>query len=98
MNERGIHIHTHGLVGRIYEVRRWDELRCRDIHTEFHKDWFRHSKVDSGLHTLMGGIYEVRRWDELKCHDIHTEFHKDWFMYSKVGRGYTDTQTDGRDL
>jgi hypothetical protein len=21
-------------------------LRCRDIYTRFHKDWFRHSKVD----------------------------------------------------
>jgi hypothetical protein len=25
-----------------------DGLRCHDIHTEFHKDWFSHSKVDGG--------------------------------------------------
>jgi hypothetical protein len=23
-----------------------DGLRCRDIHTKFHKDWLRHSKAD----------------------------------------------------
>jgi hypothetical protein len=25
-------------------------LRCRDIRTKFHKDWFRHSKVNRGIH------------------------------------------------
>jgi hypothetical protein len=35
-------------MGEIYEVRRWDGLRCHDIHTKFHKDWFSHSKVDMG--------------------------------------------------
>jgi hypothetical protein len=54
---------THRLMGGIYEVRRSDGLRCHDIHTEFHKDWFMHSKVDRGIHRhrLMGGIYKVRR-------------------------------------
>jgi hypothetical protein len=23
-------------------------VRCHDIHTKFHEDWFRHSKADSG--------------------------------------------------
>jgi hypothetical protein len=32
----------------IYELRRWDGLRCHDIHTKFHEDWFSHSKVDEG--------------------------------------------------
>jgi hypothetical protein len=32
------------MVG-VYEVRRSDGLRCHDVHTRFHKDWFRHSKV-----------------------------------------------------
>jgi hypothetical protein len=27
---------------------RWDGLRCRDIRTKFHKDWFRRSKVNKG--------------------------------------------------
>jgi hypothetical protein len=44
----GMNIQTHRLMGGIYDVRRWDELRCRDIHTKFHKDLFRHSKVDRG--------------------------------------------------
>jgi hypothetical protein len=32
----------------IYDVRHWEGLRCRDMHTNFHKDWFRHSKVNRG--------------------------------------------------
>jgi hypothetical protein len=44
----GIRIQIHGLMGWIYEVRRWDGLRCHVIHTKFHKQWFRHSNVDSG--------------------------------------------------
>jgi hypothetical protein len=43
-----MHIQTHRLMGRIYEVRRWDGLRCHNIHTEFQKVWFGHSKVDRG--------------------------------------------------
>jgi hypothetical protein len=35
-------------MGAIYEVRRFDRLRCHDIHTKFHKDWFCHSKDDAG--------------------------------------------------
>jgi hypothetical protein len=41
-----MHIQIHRLTGEIYEVCRWDGLRCHDIHTKFHKDWFRHSKID----------------------------------------------------
>jgi hypothetical protein len=43
-NDMGIHMQTHGLM----EVPPSDGFRCHDIHTEFHKDWFRHSKVDCG--------------------------------------------------
>jgi hypothetical protein len=32
--------------GRDYEVRHWDGLRWHDIHTKFHTDWFRLSKVN----------------------------------------------------
>jgi hypothetical protein len=36
-------------MGGIYEVRRWDWIRC--IYTEFHEDWFRHSEADRrGIH------------------------------------------------
>jgi hypothetical protein len=34
---RGEYTQTHRLMGKIYEVRRWDGLRCHDIHTTFHK-------------------------------------------------------------
>jgi hypothetical protein len=45
---RGVHIQTHRLMKGIYEVRRWDVLRCHDIYTKFHKYWFKHSKVNGG--------------------------------------------------
>jgi hypothetical protein len=35
-------------MGGIYEVYHWDGLRCHDIQTKFHKDWFRHSRIDNG--------------------------------------------------
>jgi hypothetical protein len=40
--------YTHTLVGGIYEVRHCDGLRCHDIHTKFHKEWLKNSKVDRG--------------------------------------------------
>jgi hypothetical protein len=43
--------YRHRLMGRTYEVSRWDGLRCHDIHSEFQKDWFRHSKVNKGGYT-----------------------------------------------
>jgi hypothetical protein len=36
------------LKGEIYEIRRFDGVRCHDMHTKFHKDWFRQSKVNKG--------------------------------------------------
>jgi hypothetical protein len=45
-----IYIETHRLMGGIHEVRRWDGLRCYDIHTKFNKNRFRHSKVNRGIH------------------------------------------------
>jgi hypothetical protein len=41
------------LMGGIYEVCSWDGLRCHKIHM-FHKDWFRHSKVDGEIHIQAG--------------------------------------------
>jgi hypothetical protein len=59
-NDRRIHIQTHRLMGRIYEVRHWDWLRCRDIHSKFHKDWFRHSNVDRlGAHRRHGDLISL---------------------------------------
>jgi hypothetical protein len=61
------------LMGRIYDVRRWDDFRWHDINTKFHNDRFRNSSnnkdntwtigeaVVSVL--LMEGIYDVHRWD-----------------------------------
>jgi hypothetical protein len=42
-NGKGVCLQTHRLMRGIYEVRRWDGPRCRDIHTRFHKDLARHS-------------------------------------------------------
>jgi hypothetical protein len=52
-NDKGIHSQTHSLVGGIYEVRGRDGLNCYDrpIGNKFNKDYFRHSKVDTGLYT-----------------------------------------------
>jgi hypothetical protein len=47
------------LMGRIHEVRRWDELGSHDIYTKFHKDWFRHSKV---VKLLEGYTHRQLRW------------------------------------
>jgi hypothetical protein len=44
-NDKGIYIQTHKSMGGIYEVGRCDGLRCLDICTKFHKDWFSYSKV-----------------------------------------------------
>jgi hypothetical protein len=43
-NDRGIY----RLMAGIYEVCRWDGLRCYVIHTKFHEDWFRRSKLIMG--------------------------------------------------
>jgi hypothetical protein len=43
--------YRHRQMGEIHEVCCWDGLRCHELHTQFHKDWFRHLKVDSGRFT-----------------------------------------------
>jgi hypothetical protein len=35
-------------MGVIYELSRYDGLRCNDMHTKFRRNWFRHPKVDKG--------------------------------------------------
>jgi hypothetical protein len=37
--------HTRRLMGGIYEVPHSDGLRCHDIHTKFHENWLRLSKL-----------------------------------------------------
>jgi hypothetical protein len=59
------------LMGVIYEVHRWADLRWHDMHTKFHEDWFGHSAIikvvpstvrDAAvLVLLMGRIYDVHR-------------------------------------
>jgi hypothetical protein len=44
----GIHTQTRRLIGGIYGVYHRDGHRSHDIHTEFHNDWFRCSKVNNG--------------------------------------------------
>jgi hypothetical protein len=31
------------LMGLIYDIHRWDELRLHYMHTKIHEDWFGHS-------------------------------------------------------
>jgi hypothetical protein len=38
------------LMDRICELHRWDGLRCHDIHTKFHTDWFSNPKVGWATH------------------------------------------------
>jgi hypothetical protein len=52
----GIHIQTHRLMEGIYELGRWDGMRCYDIHTKFHRDWFRRSKDDTQTHRHAGRV------------------------------------------
>jgi hypothetical protein len=46
-NNRGIHIKTQA-DGRNSVNAPLNGLKCHDIYTKFHKDWFRHSTVDRG--------------------------------------------------
>jgi hypothetical protein len=51
-------IQRHRLMGGIYEVSCSDDLWCHDIHTKFHKDWFRDSKVKWGWYADI----QTARW------------------------------------
>jgi hypothetical protein len=51
-NDRGIHIQTHRLMGRVYERRYWAHVP--DMYTKFHKDWFRQSEFNGG------GVWEFK--------------------------------------
>jgi hypothetical protein len=53
------------LMEGIYEVCRWDGLRCHDIRTKFHADWFRHSKVNGEggyTHRHQGNLISLLSW------------------------------------
>jgi hypothetical protein len=63
----------HRLMEEIYEAFCRDQFRCHDIHTKFHKDWFRHSKLDRGRPHARTHIHtETARW-----------YHKSTFIFSK---------------
>jgi hypothetical protein len=49
------------LMGGIYDLYRRDGVGCRDIHTTFHKDWLRHSKVngEGDTHTDIDRRYVI---------------------------------------
>jgi hypothetical protein len=58
--------YAHRLMGGIYEVCCWDGFMFHDICTKFHKDRFRHSKVDLGgggvdiqTHRLYGDLISL---------------------------------------
>jgi hypothetical protein len=63
-NNSGIQTWTSRLMGGIYEyeVCRLVGLRCYEIHTKFHKNWFSHSEVstrDSQTHRQHGDNISV---------------------------------------
>jgi hypothetical protein len=65
-------------MGGIYEVRRWNGLRCHDILIKFHKDWFRHSKddVEGFRHRQHGDLislllfFQKQEMEESSCNII----------------------------
>jgi hypothetical protein len=52
-NDRGVHIQTHRLMGRIYKVRRRDGLKCHDIQSLI--------KTGLGIHKLIWGDTQTHR-------------------------------------
>jgi hypothetical protein len=61
-SDRGLYMQTHRLMGGMCELCHWDDLRCHDIHTKFHKDWFSHSEVnrrDSYAHRQQGNLISL---------------------------------------
>jgi hypothetical protein len=50
---RGTYIQTQRVIGGIYEVRRWDGLRCHDRQIKFHK-------IGSGIQKLIGEIHRQK--------------------------------------
>jgi hypothetical protein len=62
--------------GREYKLHRFDYLRCLDIHTKFHKDWFRYSRVIREELT-----YRHRHTDSKVVSKAHVYF----FKISKIG-------------
>jgi hypothetical protein len=74
------------LMGRIYGVCHWDGLGCHNVHTEFHEDWFRLSKV-------VGTLSAVFVTPKLRCSYGHlwirftSAFHdwmRDWLSTSQL--------------
>jgi hypothetical protein len=61
-------------MGDIYEASSWDELRCHDIHTKFHKHWVRYSKV------VREGLADVQtaRWSHKSTFICKKKRKADW--------------------
>lgn len=64
------------LMRGIYEVvHRWGELRCHDLETKFHQDWFRRSKDNGGRrnHRLKSTFFFFRNEESgLKFEIFHS--------------------------
>jgi hypothetical protein len=81
------------LGGTHIQCKIWDGLRCHDIHTNFHKYWFRHSNVIGGVHTDTPSNITVsfEKFDRLQCRFYwRDEFmiyaveilHAAWYIYT----------------
>jgi hypothetical protein len=86
-------------MGRIYDICRWDDLRCHDTDLiTFHDDQYRNSSNIKGvtltmweaivLLMLARGISYIRRRDGLRWYDTYTKSH-DRFGYSSNIKGIT---------
>jgi hypothetical protein len=80
------------LMGRIYDVCRWDVFRWHDIYTPSFMT------IGSGIRVilrvlpqlfeglvlvlLIRGISYIRHWNDLRWHDIHTKSHDHRFRFS----------------
>jgi hypothetical protein len=70
-NDRGIHIQTHRQLGGIYEVRRWERLRCHDVHTKF-------QKIGSGIHIFTDTKTHRQHGDIISLTYLFMELSPSW--------------------
>jgi hypothetical protein len=94
-NEWGILIWTHRMIGGFYSVCHWHGIRCCDIHTKFHKDWFSLHKIsnDNGVRV----VNSVTSKNLIVKSTIfpHCNFHKftwtnpNWKMHNQIDHTLT---------
>jgi hypothetical protein len=90
----------HRLVGGINGVRLSYGLRCHDIHTKFHKHWFRHSKVNGRIHRHTNSVviaisqflFFQKKESRLKCTGRARRMWRDNIKMDLTDTGYECVQ------